>query len=559
MANTLERETTAAASKHDAAQHGDPGGPGHNEKGKWLALAAALLGWMFDGAEMGVFSLVGRPAVKDLMPGSTEGEVGLWFNVIMAGFLVGAATGGVLFGWLGDRIGRVRAMTISVLVYALFTGACGLAGQAWQVGVLRFIAALGMGGEWSLGVALVMEIWPNKSRAFMAGLIGAAANVGYMAVGFIGMGLLNVIASLENGLKAIHLPEDWVTMLVANSGWRVMMLMGTVPALLTFLIRMFVPESEKWEHENEKGTTNNWATQDLITVLVGILGPVLIVYIWAFDSTRGIEHGMALRIVATLVGLAIAVVGYTYPVVQYFRRQEAMHPERESTRRLTLGRMMLGACLSGVALLGTWGSTQQAPSWVDKTTEAKWQADKAELVAAGKADEAAKLERPKAKEHTLVWLSVGAIIGTILAALAGDWLGRRLSYFLLCVASLASAWYLFLGTDGYGTPFLFWTFVAGACTASFYGWLPLYLPELFRTNVRATGQGFSFNFGRILAAIGVLQVGNLLKLFDKDVIVGGWTIPHGHPLACSVICLVYLVGMVIIWFAPETRGKPLPE
>src|SRR6476659_5362078 len=181
--------------------------------GKWLALAAALLGWMFDGAEMGIFSLVGRPAVKDLMPGATEGQIGLWFNVIMAGFLVGAATGGVLFGWLGDRIGRVRAMTLSVLTYALFTGLCGLAAAAWQVGLLRFVAALGMGGEWSLGVALVMEVWPNRSRAFMAGLIGAAANVGYLLVGFVGLGLLSLIGTFRDAMLAVGLPEGWVEML----------------------------------------------------------------------------------------------------------------------------------------------------------------------------------------------------------------------------------------------------------------------------------------------------------------------------------------------------------
>src|SRR3954452_11774955 len=133
--------------------------------GKWMALTAALLGWMFDGFEMGVFSMVGRPAVKELLGTTDEGRIGLWFGVITAGFLVGAATGGVLFGWLGDRIGRVRAMTLSVLTYAVFTGACGLATTAEQVAVLRFIASLGMGGEWSLGVALVMEVWPNKSRA----------------------------------------------------------------------------------------------------------------------------------------------------------------------------------------------------------------------------------------------------------------------------------------------------------------------------------------------------------------------------------------------------------
>jgi hypothetical protein len=89
--------------------------------------------------------------------------------------------------------------------------------------------------------------------------------------------------------------------------------------------------------------------------------------------------------------------------------------------------------------------------------------------------------------------------------------------------------------------------------------LPLYLPELFGTNVRATGQGFSYNFGRILAAIGVLQMGSLIKIFNYDQVLFGLTIPAGFPLACSVICLVYLVGMVIIWFAPETKGQPLPD
>src|SRR5262249_50989557 len=139
-------------------------------KGKWLALSAALLGWMFDGLEMALFPLVARPAIRDLLPGASDETVNLWFNVATASFMVGAATGGVLFGWLGDRVGRVRAMTLSVLTYSLFSGAGGFVTDPWQIAVLRFVAALGMGGEWALGVALVMEIWPDRSRAFMAGL-----------------------------------------------------------------------------------------------------------------------------------------------------------------------------------------------------------------------------------------------------------------------------------------------------------------------------------------------------------------------------------------------------
>src|SRR3984893_17306976 len=137
-------------------------------RGKWLALAAALLGWMFDGMEMGIFSMVGRPALRDLMASPSEDRVGLWFGVITACFLVGAATGGVLFGWLGDRIGRVRAMTLSILTYALFSGLGAVATHPWHMVAVRFVAALGMGVEWSLGVALVMEVLGGRSRGLLA-------------------------------------------------------------------------------------------------------------------------------------------------------------------------------------------------------------------------------------------------------------------------------------------------------------------------------------------------------------------------------------------------------
>src|SRR5262249_29891332 len=204
-----------------------------------------------------------------------EGLVGLWFAVVTAGFLVGAATGGVLFGWLGDRLGRVRAMTLSVLAYTLFTGLCGVATEAWQVGVLRFIAALGMGGEWSLGVALVMEVWPNRSRAFMAGLIGAAANVGYLLVGFVGLSLAAIRPTVDSWTVTLSLPPGWVNEGGGLKEWRFLMVLGTLPALLTFLIRLFVPESERWKEEEGKGSTSHWATQDLIWVLFGVLGPAL--------------------------------------------------------------------------------------------------------------------------------------------------------------------------------------------------------------------------------------------------------------------------------------------
>ena len=525
-----------------------------------MALIAALLGWMFDGAEMGVFSMVGRAAMQDLMGISgvpspvEEQQVGMMFGVVIAVFLVGAATGGVLFGWLGDRIGRVRAMSLSVLTYALFTGFCGFAQTPLQLGALRFIASLGMGGEWSLGVALVMEVWPNRSRALMAGLIGAAANAGYLLVGIIGICLTAMLTTFRTWFLEMGLSEAVVTMLLANKGWRLMMMLGTLPALLTFFFRMFVPESEKWEHERGRGGTSMWMTTDLVGVLVGAIGPGLIVWVWA-DS----RVGSTWRIVGTLFGMAIAAVGYIYPVLRFLQRTYAGSPAAQNETGRTIRRMLLAACLSGVALIGTWGSTQWAMTWANQLSEQDKKLAASTELADGAANPdwftAASTANPR--EYTQIATSVGAIVGTILAAMMGDWFGRRSAYCVLCLSSLLSVLWFYQFHAHFGVEFLISSFVLGGCTASFYGWLPLYLPELFSTNVRATGQGFSFNFGRILAAIAGLQVGSLLKLVADFKTYAG--IQGGYPVACSFVCAVYLVGMALIWFAPETKGKPLPE
>src|SRR5258708_783387 len=108
-----------------------------SRRGQWMTLAAALLGWMFDGLEMGLFPLVAGPALGDLLGTTDPKQLGRWIAIITAGFLVGAATGGVFFGWLGDRIGRVRAMMLSILTYAIFSGICGLSQSAWQVAAFR--------------------------------------------------------------------------------------------------------------------------------------------------------------------------------------------------------------------------------------------------------------------------------------------------------------------------------------------------------------------------------------------------------------------------------------
>ena len=468
-------------------------------RARWLALTAALLGWMFDGAEMGLFSMVGRPAVKDLLATADEARIGLWFGIITAGFLVGAATGGVLFGWLGDRVGRVRAMTLSVLTYAVFTGLCGVATAAWQVGALRFIAALGMGGEWSLGVALVMEVWPNRSRAFMAGLIGASANVGYLLVGFVGL-VLGRGLERDGGLAA----GRWAlagTRRAVGGQQRLAIdddhrhAAGTADLLHSHVRAGIAALAQGGDRAAPQCIGRPWICWGLCWDWPGRRSSCIL---WAPRTAEQDQFqlvdascGHADRVGDRDGGLSLIPSCGTFS-----GRPGRWMRSNPGSRRC--GRMLMGAVLSGVALLGTWGSTQWAPSWADKLTDSE---TKAGVIG-------------HAREYTQIAMAAGAIVGTIAAALVGGWLGRRVTYCFLCVLSLVSVYVFFLTNHVYGWPLLFWACVAGATTAAFYGWLPLYLPELFRTNVRATGQGFGFNFGRILAAIGVLQTGNLMHQFQ---------------------------------------------
>ncbi len=413
----------------------DLGGPhsGTLTGGQWMTLVAAFLGWMFDGFEMGIFPIVARPALQQ-MGFTHEGDISRWMANVTALFLLGAAGGGLVFGWLGDRIGRVRAMSLSILTYSLFSGLCYFAREPWHLGALRFVSALGMGGEWSLGVALVMECWPERHRPRLAGAIGAASNVGFMLIGLLTLSFKVTVDS-----------------------WRWVMLVGAAPALLTFFIRLFVPESERWK-----------------------------------ESVTGI----------------------------------VARPIREIFSPGMLKTTLLAIAFASIALIGTWGSVQWAPVWADKMTDGKI---------------------PEAKAMTGMVSALGAIVGCIVGPLLGGSIGRRPTYFGLCLASLLTCGYLFRAFDTYGTAFLLTVAAVGASTASFYGWLPLYLPELFPTRARATGQGLSFNFGRILAAGGALVQGRLVEHFGS------------YAQAGAIVTLVYALGMVLIWLAPETKGKPLPD
>jgi MFS family permease len=197
---------------------------------------AAFLGWMFAGVEMSLMIPATRPAIQDFLSAPHAAAGGgadqvarfetladQWLSWLISAFLLGAALGGVVFGWIADRAGRVRAMGWSILCYSTITALSYFVTSPEQLLVLRFAACMGIGGMWPSGVALVAEAWPRVSRPALAGLIGAAANVGFLILGLI----------------MLYHP-------ITRESWRWVLLLGGAPALLGVFVLGFVPESPQW-------------------------------------------------------------------------------------------------------------------------------------------------------------------------------------------------------------------------------------------------------------------------------------------------------------------------
>ncbi len=411
-------------------------------------LVTAFLGWTFAGVQMALTSLAVRPAVMDLLQITAENESLLrqWFAWLSGAFLLGAAAGGLLFGWIGDRLGRSRAMGLSILCYSLFSGAAYLVESPAQLLVLRLLAGLGVGGTWPNGVALVSEAWPNASRPVLAGVMGAAANVG--------LGMMSAIAM-------------WIDIQPAD--WRWTMLVGAGPLLLALLVFVLVPESPRWRADRAARLGSPGGARPQSPVLEVFRPPL----VWL-----------------TLIGIALGTV----------------------------------------PLIGGWGSANWLIPWADQVGGAAEDPDYS------------------LKAATQFWRSIASIIGSLLGGWAASRVGRRRSYFLISLGALVTAQYLFRSVVPGDGQFMVLVATLGLFNGMYFGWLPLFLPELFPTHVRSTGAGISYNFGRIFATITVFATGALISHFGGE-----------YARIGTITSFIFAVGMVVILLAPDTASRQLED
>ena len=407
---------------------------------QWLVLAIASAGWIFDAFEGQIFNITRQQMLADLLGSrGTPDAIRGWGDLFLAVFLVGGTVGGVAFGSLADRFGRKPTMSVTILFYSIFSGLTFFATSLWHVAVLRFLVALGVGGEWAVAAALVAEVFPPRARAHASGIFHATSVLGTWLAAVAG--------------------------LLVGSGWRHAYLIGIAPALLVLWVRSSIAEPESWER-------------------------------------AGREH-----------------------------RRLGSFQELFGTPRWALS-ALLGVLLAAVGLGTFWGVTVAGQ---DLTRDLLLRLG----VPAGEAAQKAKFAYGMVQ-------TAGGGLGLLCFGPLAERLGRRPAFALMHVCAAAIVPITCYAPQTYGQMLAILP-VFGFFTLGIHAGYAVYFPELFPSNLRATGTGICFNGGRLLAAP-ILLVSGAIKSSGLDL-----------RAAVSLLGLLFLLGLIVIGFMPETKGRPLPD
>lgn len=426
----------------------------------WFVLIVAALGWLFDCLDQQIFTLSRLPAMRELLgPDSTQAQALEYGGYATSIFLIGWATGGLVFGVIGDRYGRAKTMLWTILIYSICTGLSAFSLGFWDFAFYRFITGLGVGGEFAVGVSLVAEVMPNRARPYAIGLLQALSAVGNITAA--GLSILFGRLQAEG---------------VVESAWRPMYLVGAIPAFLALFIRRKLKEPEAWQ-----ATAATKKRSELGSYSNLFRNPV-----WRKNA---------------LVGLALACSGVIGLWAIGFFSADLI--------RTVMSKGLEARGLSGNAL-------------------------------SGKLSEWAGIG--------LIMFNIAGFFGIYSFGVVSQKIGRKPTFALSLLAAFFSTLFVFWKLSSFTD--LFWMLpLMGFCQLSLFGGYAIYFPELFPTSLRSTGTSFCYNVGRFVAAIGPTILGYITaNFFNGDLRHGG-----------MAMCAVFLLGLLVLPFAPETSNKPLPD
>ena len=432
----------------------------------WFVLIVASAAWFFDCLDQRIFSLARVPALTSLMKNAADvPNFGKWCT---AAFLVGWGVGGMIFGAMGDRYGRARMLTITILIYSAFTGLSFVSRNEYDFTAYRFLTGLGVGGVFGLAVSLIAETVPSGARAQSLALLQVLSTIGNISAGLVHL--------LITKLEASHV-------LVAGQGWRWMFLIGALPAAMVIFTGKKLKEPASWLQLKQQGRLPSG----------GIFAP----YVGLLSNARWRKN------------------------------------------------LIVGTLIASTGVVGLWAIGEYAVDLQPKIFKAYYQT----RVAATDLKEAVDV----AKFWAYISNMVGAGIGMAIFARIASSLGRRTAFFIGFSAALIVTVLVYWKMN---TPFdAYWMmFLMGAAQLSVFAGFAIYLPELFPSRLRSTGTSFCYNFGRFAAAAGSFFSAQLAAgLF------GQYADPLPQRYSAMVMCTIFLIGIVTLAFAPETKGQPLPE
>ncbi|HEY1998831.1 MFS transporter [Paraburkholderia sp.] len=428
----------------------------------WRVLRASFLGWIFDGYEALALVVVLGPMLHSVLSPAQAASPTIYAGLVIGITLLGWGAGGLIGGILADYVGRKRMMLWSVFLYAVLSGLTAFSQTFWTLCALRFLTGLAMGSEWSTGIALLSETWPEQARA---------KGAGFLQSGF-GWGTL-IAAVVWYALSSTH-PLGAET-------WRLMFVLGALPAFFVLYIRRGVNESEKWQRAVRE---KRWS---------------------ATNAQPGADA-------------AQAAGKRPFTLAQLFSEREALR------------RTLILLVLSIVTTVGWWAIS----SWLPTFTVA--------------------LAKAEGLPDALSWGSkvsisytVGAIVAYLLAGFIVDAIGRRAFLSLTFVGSLLTTFITYRLTSSVEAMMIVAPINGFFTLGCAYVWMAIYPCELFNVTVRSTAISFVFNAARLIAWVFPIVAGSMIKSFG------------GVSQAALALGSVYLIGIVLPWFLPETRGSGMPD
>lgn len=494
----------------------------------WFVLVVAALGWLFDCLDQQLFILA-RPqamaelldpkafessrfprfllAIRSLQPAvGTPEKLKFWNqtfgDISTSVFIAGWATGGLIFGMLGDRIGRARTMLITILMYSICTGLSALSVSVFDFALYRFLTGLGVGGEFAVGVALVAEVMPQRARPNALTFLQALS-----AFGNISAALINWRLGLADGES------------LPTSPWRIMFCIGALPALLALVIRRHLQEPRQWQAVARDKQLGSYAE--------------------LFGDPTWRKHAILGLVLACSGVIGLWAVGFYTPDLI---RQVQTKPltrfvyEREIAAAESAGDSNRLSALKEIFDLWEEGKEADTPENLKDTKK--------------KVDAEIKGKVTTNQSLTSISINVGAFFGMYGFGLLAQRIGRKPTFAIALLAAFTSTVIVFYTLQELWQIFVLVP-VMGFCQLSLFGGYAMYFPELFPTRLRSTGTSFCYNVGRFVAALGpIVKIGlnYAFSGFDEPLRYAGMT-----------MCGVFLIGLLVLPFLPETRGKPLPE